>query len=275
MMPAHPFFDRLTPTLHISHRGGAALAPENTMLAFRQAVERFQTDMLELDVHMTADGELVVAHDPTVDRCTDGTGEIARLTLSQVRRLDAGHHFSQDRGATFPCRGKGAQVPTLVEVLRAFPRVRLNVDVKASTPGIEAAFARTIRNERAAQRVCCGSEREEMSARLFAAFPEGCHFYPAEALAAFVIAVRSGEPPPSDPRFSVLDMPLEYEGIRLIDAQLLEAAERANKWVNVWTIDEADVMRRLVSDGVGGIMTDRPDLLRDVLESEPTHPFES
>lgn len=273
MTPTHPFFERLTPTLHISHRGGASLAPENTLVAFRQAVERYRTDMLELDLHMTADGELVVSHDATVDRCTNGLGAITQMPLAQLQRLDAGFRFTRDGGASFPHRGQDVRIPTFVEVLRAFPKMRFNVDLKATTPGIEATFARIVRNERAAHRVCCGSETDAMAARVFAAFPEGCHFYPAEALAAFVFAVRQGQPPPEDPRYSVLDMPLEFQSLRLIDAPFLEAAEKAGKWVNVWTIDDPQEMRRLVTEGVGGIMTDRPDLLRDVLESEPTLPL--
>ncbi|HZG41378.1 MAG TPA: glycerophosphodiester phosphodiesterase family protein, partial [Longimicrobium sp.] len=112
-MTALPAFLRgLRPTLHISHRGGAALAPENTLDAFRLAVERYRTDMLELDVHLTRDGEWVVAHDDTLERCTDGTGPLAALTLAELRRLDAGFGFSPDEGRTFPFRGRGARIPT-------------------------------------------------------------------------------------------------------------------------------------------------------------------
>ena len=264
-MPPHPFFEGLAPTLHISHRGGAALAPENTLLAFRQAVERFSTDMLELDVHLTRDSVLVVSHDATVERCTDGAGAIAELTLAELARLDAGYRYTADGGDTFPFRGHGARIPTLVEVLRAFPSLRFNVDLKTGTCGIEHVFARLVRAEGAELRICCGSELDEVAARLFAALPESCHFYPRHALTAFVLAVRSGEPPPEEPRFLVLDMPAEYEGLQLIDEALLAAVQRAGKWVNVWTVDTAEQMRRLVAAGVGGIMTDRPDLLREVL----------
>lgn len=266
----HPFFEGLIPTLHISHRGGGAIAPENTMLAFRHAVERFRTDMLELDIHLTKDGELVVSHDPAVDRCTDGAGAIAELTLAELQRLDAGYRFTPDGGGTFPCRGQGARIPTLVEVLRAFPGTRLNVEVKADAPGIEHVFAKAVRAQQAENRVCCGSESDELAARLFAALPEGCHFYPRNALTGFILSIRAGEPPPEEPRFLVLDMPLEFEGIRLIDEELLKAVRSAVKWVNVWTVDTGEEMRRLVAEGVGGIMTDRPDLLRRVLDGEPT-----
>src|SRR5262244_924500 len=135
----HPFFEGLRPTLHIAHRGGALLAPENTLPAFRAAVERWQTDMLELDVHATRDGELVVSHDPTLQRCTDGEGRIGDHTLDQIQQLDAGFHFSPDGGRTTPFRGRAVRIPTFREVLRAFPRMRLNVEVKAEAPGVESA----------------------------------------------------------------------------------------------------------------------------------------
>lgn len=260
----HPFLAGLEPTLLIAHRGGAALAPENTLAAFRLALEGFRADVLELDVHLTADGEVVVSHDATVDRCTDGSGPIAGLTLSELSRLDAGHRFSPD-GRTFPFRGTGLRLPTLEEVLRAFPCVRLNVELKADTDGLVSAFAALVRAERAAHRICCGSEHDELAARLHDALPEACHFYPRQALTDFVLAQKAGAEPPRDERYTVLDMPLYFQGARLFDEGLRDTAARLGLWINVWTIDDPEEMRRLADEGVGGIMTDRPDLLRETL----------
>ncbi len=261
----HPYLEGLRPTLHIAHRGGALLAPENTLAAFRAAVERWQTDVLELDVHASRDGELVVSHDPTVQRCTDGHGRIAEHTLEELQRLDAGFHFSPDGGRTFPFRGQGVRLPTLREVLRAFPGTRLNVEVKTEAPGIEAAVARLLRTEGAVNRVCLGSELDPLGERLVEAALEVCAFYPRDALTSLVLAIKSGEAPPDDPRFQVLDMPLDYGEVRLVDAPFLEATTRMGRWVNVWTIDDPATMQALAALGVGGIMTDRPDLLRAVL----------
>ena len=262
----HPFVSGLEPTLHIAHRGGAKVAPENTLAAFTLAVERYRTDMLELDVHRTRDGVWVVSHDETVDRCTDGAGDIASLTLEEIKRLDAGYRFTPDGGRTFPFRGKGVQVPTLREVLEGFGDVRLNVEVKRATEGIEKSFSDELRHAGALGRVCCGSEDDALAVRLHQLLPEECHFYPRDALAAFVVAVKSGEPPPLDPRFSVLDMPLYFGDERLVDAALLAAVRANERWLNVWTVDDPIEMTRLVREGVGGIMTDRPDLLRSVLD---------
>lgn len=267
MSQLHPFFGGLRPTLHIAHRGGAQLAPENTVVAFSQAVDRYRTQIIETDVQLTRDGVIVIAHDDTVDRCTDGSGNIHDLTLAELQRLDAGFRFTPDGGRTFPFRGTGVRIPTLREVLARFPDMRFNIEVKRALPGIELAFAEEIERAHAARRVCVGASEDALGARLYDALPGACHFHPREALTAFVLSVHSGQEPPEDPRFCVLDMPLWYDGHRLVTPALIDAARRRGKWINVWTIDDPAEMRRLVGEGVGGIMTDRPDLLRQVLDA--------
>lgn len=263
------FLQGLKPTLHISHRGGALLAPENTLPAFQMAVERYRTQMLELDVHVTRDGEVVVAHDATLERCTNGSGPLATLTLAQLRRLDAGFRFTPDAGGTFPFRGQGVTIPTLREVLRAFPGLRINLEMKPEAPGTEDVLYEVLREENALDRVCIGSEYDAVGERLAARMPGACHFYPRDALTEYVVAARTGQPPPEEPRYTVIDMPLYLGEVRLVDEDFLRAAARDGKWVNVWTVDDPEEMRHLVSEGVGGIMTDRPDLLRQILDASP------
>jgi glycerophosphoryl diester phosphodiesterase len=271
MSAMHPrFLQGLKPTLHISHRGGALVAPENTLPAFRMAVERYRTQMLELDVHLTRDGEVVVAHDSTLERCTDATGPIAALTLAELRRVNAGYRFTPDEGRTFPFRDQGIHIPTLREVLRAFPGPRINLEMKPEAPGTEDVLHDVLRHEGALDRVCMGSEYDSVAERLAARMPDACHFYPRDALTTFVLSVRGGETPPVDPRYTVLDMPLYFGEIRLVDEDFLRTTESHGKWVNVWTVDDPEEMRRLVSERVGGIMTDRPDLLRRILDQAPT-----
>src|SRR5918911_3904757 len=122
--------------VNLAHRGASALAPENTIEAFRLAVEA-GAGGLELDVHMTRDGHIVVIHDATVDRTTNGFGAVSEMTFHELRRFDAGHDFSPDGGPTRPYRGRGVQVPTLGEVLEEFPGVAVNIDLKDGPPGIE------------------------------------------------------------------------------------------------------------------------------------------
>ena len=111
------------PPLAIGHRGAAGVAPENTLPGLRHAVE-VGADAVEFDLQVTRDDRLVLLHDPTVDRTTDGSGEVEDLTLQEVRGLDAGHAFTPDRGASFPHRGRGVGIPTLEEALEALEASR-------------------------------------------------------------------------------------------------------------------------------------------------------
>lgn len=264
-MKTHPFLAGLTAPLLIAHRGGAALAPENTLPAFEQALTRYRADWLELDVHATRDGVLVVAHDDTVERCTDGAGRIDGLTFAELSQLDFGHRFTADGGLTFPFRGQGVRAPRLEDVLAAFPGVPLNIELKADA-ALAPLLELTRRQPALVDRCCLGSTDDALAARLAEALPAACCFLPEQALMAFVIAVRSGEIPPQDERFHVLDMPWEWEGMQVCDAAVVKAARDAGHWVNVWTVDDEPTMREALKIGVGGVMTDRPDRLRAVLD---------
>ena len=264
VVPRHPFFDGLRPTLHIAHRGGSLVAPENTLVAFRRAVHEFATDMLEIDVHATHDGVIVVAHDDTVDRCTNGEGPIASKTWAELEQLDAGYRFTSLGSTETPYRGLGVRVPTLASVLREFPGLRFNIELKGTAPGLEHLLAEVVRKAGVA-RVCVGSEDDGTGRRVVEAMPECCHFYPREALTKVVMALKMGMAADDSEPFTVLDMPLEYGGVRLVDRELVDRAGAMGRWVNVWTIDDRDEMGRLIEAGVGGIMTDRPDLLREEL----------
>lgn len=117
-------------SVNIAHRGGAKIAPENTLLAFEHGLKA-GAGVLELDVHLTRDGHLVVIHDDTVNRTTDGSGRVREMTLSEIKSLDAGYQFPPYGGVAHPYRGKGVTVPTLEEVYREFPDVPINVEIKA------------------------------------------------------------------------------------------------------------------------------------------------
>lgn len=116
-----------------------------------------------------------------------------------------------------------------------------------------------------------GSELDTVAERLAERLPSACHFYPRDALAAFVIALRGGDTPPEDPRYTVLDMPLYFGEIRLVDSDFLQQCAARGKWVNVWTVDDPAEMHQLLAEGVGGIMTDRPDVLRQIMDA-PSKP---
>jgi len=247
--------------LLIAHRGGSGLAPENTLAAFRQAVDDWGADMIELDVHATADGACVVIHDPTVDRTTDGSGRVDRMTLAELQELDAGYRFTPDGGATYPFRGQGVRIPTIDEVLEALPGVRLTVEVKTGAAQ-EPLFA-ALRRHGAEQRVIVAAEHES-SRTLFARYPgptsasfrQVLRFYILDRLhltrfwRASVVAVQ---------------IPEKWQGRQILTPGLVRSFHRRGLAVHIWTVDEVDDMERLLDWGVDGIVTDRPDRLADLL----------
>jgi len=243
----------------VAHRGGAGLAPENTLPAFVDAVESWGADMLEMDVHLSADGEVVVIHDPTVDRTTDGSGRVADHTLDELRRLDAGCRFTDVDGAT-PFRGRGVRIPTLEEVMDRCPDVWLNVEVKEAR--VAGPLVELVRRREEQHRVLVTAEHERN--RRAARGYEGPWGASSRDCALFWIPHRMpgvGYVPDVD----VLQIPEFWKGWRLLTPALVASAHRKNLPVHVWTVDDPADMRRLLSWGVDAIQSDRPDLLSDVL----------
>ncbi|MBI4410763.1 MAG: glycerophosphodiester phosphodiesterase [Gemmatimonadetes bacterium] len=244
----------------IAHRGGAALAPENTLAAFRRAAEEWRADMIELDVRATADGQCVVLHDVTVDRTTDGTGAIAAMTLAQVRELDAGYRFTPDGGASFPYRGCGVRIPTIEEVLEAVPDT-LVVEVK--TAAAQRPLFEAIRRSGAAARVIAAGEHE--SARtLFRTFP-GVTSASYRQLKRFYVLHQRYLGFLWAPSAATVHVPETWAGRRIVSRRFIRELHLHRIAVNVWTVNDPADMRRLLQWGVDGIISDRPDLLGQVI----------
>ncbi len=257
--------------LLIAHRGGSGLAPENTLAAFHQAVDDWDADMMELDVHATADGECVVIHDPTVDRTTDGTGRVDQMTLAELRRLDAGYRFTSDGGKTYPFRGRGVRIPTIAEVLEALPETRLTVEIKvgaAQEPLFDA-----IRRANATERVIVAAASDE-SRTLFAEYP-GPSSASSRQVLRFYILYRLGLSrlwvPPVPPVVAV-QIPDTRDGREYLTPRLIRAFHARGLAVHIWTVDDLATMKRLLDWGVDGIVTDRPDRLADLLSERGTRP---
>lgn len=279
-MQTNPWLDRRI--LNWAHQGGAKEGPSSTLLAMRQAVDA-GADALELDVHMTSDGVLVVCHDATVDRTTDGTGAIADLTLDQVRALDNAHwwtpgtvvdHENPDPAA-YVHRGKAAtddelKIATLEEVLDAFPDVFLNFDIKQTAPAVpsyERPLAEALlRHDRVGTTIVASFN--DLATERFRQFAPDIHTsLGTQGTAEFFQAVRAGQAPPETPAVA-LQVPRTFGEIVVVDEAFVAAAHEAGLAVHVWTIDDEDEMVQLADLGVDGIMTDRPQALEAVLRAK-------
>lgn len=255
-----PFFQGTYP-LAVAHRGGSLVWPENTMLAFRGAVD-MGYEYIETDVHTTRDGVIVTIHDETLERTTDGTGPVSAHTLAELKRFDAGYRFSTDGGKTYPYRGQDVSIPTLAEVVEAFPDLRLTVEIKQTEPPLVDALVDFIDEHRLHDRVLVASFHDGA----MAAFRERSGGTVATSageseVRRFWLASRLGLTRLVRAPYDAIDVPVRHGRLTLVDGRFLRAAHRRGLQVHVWTIDEPDEMRRLLALGVDGLMSDRPDLL--------------
>lgn len=263
--PDHSWFAAGKPApLVIAHRGGAGLRPENTLAAFSYAAA-MGADVLEMDVQATADGAIVCIHDATVDRTTNGRGRVDSLRLEDLKKLDAGHSWSDDGGRTYPFRGKGTRVPALEEVLAALPETRMIIEMKNPVPALAQSLCSLIRRFGMPQRRLVASMNEEAVAAFRRACPEiATAMTGGEARKFFSLHLLHLERFYSPPVRALL-IPDRMRGETLPTRRLIEAAHRRNLSVHVWTITGEDRMHELLQAGVGGIVTDRPDHLLALL----------
>ena len=247
------------PPLLFAHRGGAGLWPENTLFAFENAA-KLGVDVLELDVHLTADDNLVVIHDSTVDRTTNGSGRVDEMTVAELKKLDAGYNFTPDDGATYPYRGQGVTIPTLDEVLDAFPNYRINIEIKDDNQRAAERLAEIITAHGAQDRVIVVSFHDDPLSYFRKLQPDvATAAGPGETRTFYILNLlhlwRFHRP-----HADAYQVPLNKGSARFDNAQFIDHAHRMNQQVHYWTINDADEMRRLLEIGADGIMTDRPDL---------------
>jgi glycerophosphoryl diester phosphodiesterase len=255
----HPFLDHDRP-IPFAHRGGAAgPAGENTMAAFRLAVEAGYR-YLETDVHATADGVLLAFHDRRLQRVTDAKGRIKAMSAAEIAKARIGDE----------------PVPTMAELLEAFPKARFNIDVKE--PNTVEPLAELLRRADALDRVCVSSFSDaRLSAIRELLGPDLCTSAgPREAWRMWRAARRMKDGEAPDPATlpklaaDCLQLPATLGRIVVVDTRLLAAAHAADLPVHVWTINDDDEMERLLDLGVDGIMTDRLDTLKTVLTKRGT-----
>jgi len=256
-MAGEEYFSRPRPRL-FGHRGAAGVAPENTLPSFERAV-RDGAGYLELDVHATRDGVVVVIHDPTLERTTDGAGAVRELTFEELRRHDAGCRFESD--GAYPFRGRGIRVPALEELLDAFPDVPLNIEIKQTEPAIESRVVALLERKRALARTLLAAEEDAIMRRVRAHAPEAAtsaSYGEAHDFFERCFAARfAGYAPVA----RALQIPARIGEVELVTAATVAAAHRHGIEMHVWTVNEEREMERLLDLGVDGVMSDFPERL--------------
>ena len=252
--------------LVFAHQGGENLWPSNTLYAFEHSAQ-LGVDVLDSDMHMTSDGVLVLMHDQTVDRTTNGSGAIRDLTLAQIKQLDAGYYFSEDNGQTFPYRGQGLTVPTLEDLFQTFPDKRFGIEIKQTDPQPTAKrFCSLIRQYHLEERVLVSSFSQENMDAFRRVCPEVSTSATEGEVLRFYIIFRLGLIDTLTPNYSSLQVPEKSSGITLLTSELVKAAHRRGLAVQPWTINETADLQRILALQVDGINTDNPDRLLALLK---------
>ncbi len=256
-MREHLDTDFFTPALPrvFGHRGSAGTHPENTLESFRAAVAG-GVEYLELDIHMTRDGELVVSHDDHLERNCGRAEVIREMTYADLATADAGRMFTLD-GVTFPFRDKGIRVPRLAEVLAAFPKLRTVVEIKQIAPSVVAPMLDLIDRAGMHRNVLVASEHQQPLdevRRLAPNIPTNFSYLEAGVFIQAMGTHDANYHPPAD----AVQISHFYENWELVTRQSVEFAHRLGIEIHVWTVNEEAEMSELLDMGVDGLISDYP-----------------
>ena len=268
--PSRNYYKDVSSPLVIAHQGGDGLWPGDTLYAFEKAVE-LGVDVLEMDAHITKDGQIVLMHDEEVDRTTDGTGLIEDLTLEELKQLDAAYRWSNDGGETFPYRGQGIQVPTLDELFQRFPQMRFVIEIKLTQNPIDKPLCDLIRKHNMQDKVMVASFHDQAMQNFRLTCPEVATSASRGEVTRFVLLGKLFLSGLIAPQYQSIQPPYDPEesrNIPIMTERFLREAHAKNVKVEPWTVDDPELMRQYIEWGVDGIITDRPDLMIEVLEEK-------
>lgn len=276
-MSDHPWFttaNALPHPLVMAHQGGDGERPSNTMVAFRHASE-IGVDVLEMDIHSTSDGVLVVIHDATIDRTTDGEGRVADLTFEQLQTFDAAYHWptlDDEEGVPiddFPYRGTGVVIPALEEVLRAFPDMLMNIEIKQREPSITQPLCDLLRETGMTTRGLVVSFDGTTIRDFRARCPEVATAAAQDEVTPFVLLAQVGLTSVYQPTAFAYQVPERAQGFTVISAGSLAGAQARNVEMHAWTINQPDDMAQMIELGIDGIITDYPSEVLHLLSRLP------
>lgn len=254
----------------LGHQGASGERPSNTIESFRRAAE-VGADILELDVSLTKDGYVVVSHDTTIDRMSNGKGQIKDYTLAELQKLDFGYGFTPDGGKTYPYRGQGITIPTLEEVFKTFPGKRVNIEIKQVDPPIEQQVWDVIKKYQMEDKVLINSFPSEPTDRWISLVGQrtalGADQRDMYIFAAYWLPHLDWLYNPTRDAFQLpVSQKLGPFTIHLATPRLIERAHKLGIKVHYWTVNDEATMRHLVEIGADGIITDFPDRAVKVLK---------
>lgn len=252
----------------MAHRGSSGTRPENTMPSFLQAVED-GADVLEMDVRMTLDQEVVVIHDKTVNRTTDGIGLVSEIGFDELQELDAAYRFTTDGGVTYPYRDDGVRVPRFRDVLEAFPRMPINVEIKDNNLALIDKTNAVLREYGRIQdgSVLVAADRTTVMKAFREIAPDAITAHSRRESFRCVCSAWLRSPVLfRRARGQALQVCAQNLGLRIPTAAVVKRAHELGMEVHVWTVNDEAQMQRLLELGVDGIFTDYPALMRAVLD---------
>jgi glycerophosphoryl diester phosphodiesterase len=253
-----------------AHMGGDGVWPGDTMFAYDQAA-KLGVDAFDMDAHITSDGQIVLMHDESVDRTTDGSGQVEDLSLADLRKLDAAYKWSNDGGATFPFRGKGIQVPTLEQVFQKYPQMRYLIEIKLTRSPIAGPLCEVIHKYQMQDRVIVASFHDQAMQLFRENCPDVATSAARNEVTAFVLLSKVGLSGLISPQYQALQVPFETSesyGIPVMTEAFIKAAHAKNLRVETWTLDDPNLFKQYAQWGLDGIDTDRPDLIMPVVNKK-------
>ena len=264
----HPVLERLSKPVTIAHQGGNKIYPDESLLAFTNAIN-MGIQVIEFDVHRTKDGIIVINHDQTIDRLTNGTGLIREMSWVELQQVDGAYNWSPD-GLTYPYRDKGIKILSLIEMMDAFPQQLYDIEIKQHDPPLEKDLCDLLRKYGvAADQAIVASFRDETLARFHDICPEVAISLPVNQGTVLYILSRVGLERLLPLEAVIAQLPTTFStklGQLKLDRRYIEAFAKGDRQVWVWTVNDSIEMKRLVDMGAHGIITDRPDILMDFVQ---------
>ncbi len=252
----------------MAHRGRSAYTPENSFQAFKDA-HGLGVDFLETDAHLTKDEQVVLFHDATLDRTTEGTGRLVDYTLAELEEFDMGYRFQPENlegTDEYPFRGQGIQIQTLERILTAFPDVRVNIDLKDPFEALPQAVFEVLKACDATQRVVVGSFRQKQIKKFREIAPGVVTSAGPFEVLKFYLGHKLGRLS-HDPRpYLAFQIPIKIGPLHFTTPKTIQEAHERGIGVHVWTVNDPIEMRQLLNWGVDGIFTDDPELLLKQLD---------